>query len=297
MRIKSHGSIGEAVPGASIGGHGRSGSEKREDTPVQSSLETDIYEKLARFVEQDSRNVLASHGRMKIYDAPLMGVASADDAWFERFFEKEIIGPEFMRPQDWLSGARSILSYFLPFTKEVRDSNRRTGLPSEEWVSARIDGEAFNEAVRTFLIGLLTKIGESACAPALDPRFRVVKKKSNWSERHVAFVAGLGTFGLHRALITTKGTAGRIGSVISTLDVAPTPRPYTRFDEYCPFLTKGDCGACMKRCPPVAISAWGKDHSICSDYIDREVLSRFRPRYGCAKCNIAVPCECGIPEI
>jgi hypothetical protein len=35
----------------------------------------------------------------------------------------------------------------------------------------------------------------------------------------------------------------------------------------------------------------GKDHQICGDYIDREILSRYAPRYGCAKCNISVPCE------
>ena len=70
--------------------------------------------------------MLASHGRMMIM-SPLMGVASADDAWFERFFEKEIIGPNFMRPQDWLSGARSLAVLFLPFTKEVRIPNREPG--------------------------------------------------------------------------------------------------------------------------------------------------------------------------
>lgn len=261
------------------------------------NFETFIKLKLNEFVENDSRNTLAAHGGIKMYDTPLLGIASDDDAWFDRFTEEGIIGPKFMKPREWLTGAKSILSYFLPFTEEVRDTNRKAGLPSEEWVSARIDGEVFNQAVRSFLIELIVQHGEQALAPALDSRFRVENRISNWSERHVAFVAGLGTFGLHRALITSKGTAGRIGSVITTLDIKPTQRPYTRFDEYCPFLTRGKCGACIKRCPPAAITARGKDHSICSDYIDKEILSRFQPRYGCAKCNISVPCESGIPAI
>jgi hypothetical protein len=53
----------------------------------------------------------------------------------------------------------------------------------------------------------------------------------------------------------------------------------------------------MRRCPPAAITASGKDHQVCSDYIDREILTRFAPRYGCAKCNLAVPCERGIPAV
>ena len=37
---------------------------------------------------------------------------------------------------------------------------------------------------------------------------------SNWSERHVAYVCGLGTFGC-QGLITSKGLAGRFGSIIT----------------------------------------------------------------------------------
>jgi epoxyqueuosine reductase QueG len=257
----------------------------------------DLQRDLEACVREDPRNALAAHGNLRIYAAPLLCVAAAGDPWFDRFTEPGIVGPDFLKPGDWLPGSRSVLSFFLPFTAEVRDSNRKPGLPSEIWVSARIDGEVFNQAVRAFLVQRLAALGERACAPTLDPRFRVAARIANWSERHAGFVAGLGTFGLHRALITAKGTTGRIGSVITTLALPPTPRPYTRFDEYCPFLTRGACGACMRRCPPAAITAGGKNHQLCSDYIDREILSRFAPRYGCAKCNVGVPCERGIPAV
>lgn len=254
-----------------------------------------IRAKLAEFVAKSTHNALAAFGGMRIYDAPLVGFAAADDKLFEEFCSPGIVGPGFMLPREWLPGARTVISFFLPFTKEVRDSNRLPGLPSEEWVTARIDGEAFNNEVRAFLAGFLSDMGAGAAAPCIDPRFRVVKRVSNWSERHVAYAAGLGTFGLHRALITEKGSAGRIGSVITTLELEPTKRPYDRYDAYCLFLTEGKCGACIRRCPPQAISESGKDHAVCSDYIDREILTRWTPRYGCAKCNIRVPCEASIP--
>lgn len=38
---------------------------------------------------------------------------------------------------------------------------------------------------------------------------------SNWSERHAAYVAGLGTFSLNDALITVNGIAHRVGSILS----------------------------------------------------------------------------------
>jgi epoxyqueuosine reductase QueG len=261
----------------------------------QRQLEQEIFHALTDFVSEAPGNALAAHGGMRIYDDPLLAVAAATDPWFARFPEPQILGPAFLQPGQWLAGCQSILAYFLPFTQELRDTNQRPGLPSEAWVSARIDGEAFNESVRAFLVDLLDQWGAQACAPCLDPRFQVTARVANWSERHVAMVAGLGTFGLHRALITAKGSAGRLGSVITSLALPATPRPYARPDEYCWFLNGGRCGACIPRCPPSAISRDGKDHALCGDYIDREVLSRFRPRYGCAKCNIAVPCESGIP--
>lgn len=262
------------------------------------NLENENYIKIVftEFIKNDPRNILPAHN-MKIYDAPLIGIASAYDPYFEEFRKPNIVGPRFILPEKWLPQARSIISFFLPFTKELRNTNRSPGFPSEEWISERIDGQAFIDTAHAFLVELLEGLHSKAVAPSIDPRFQVEDRISNWSERHVAFAAGLGTFGLHRALITSKGTAGQIGSVITTLPLDSTPRPYTRYDEYCPFLTKGKCGACIGGCPTIAISEKGKSNQLCSDYIDREILSRFSPRYGCGKCNINVPCENKIPTI
>lgn len=257
--------------------------------------ESFIKNKIIEFVNTDPRNVLPAHNNMRIYDEPLIGIADADDDYFKEFQKPGIVGKNFMLPNDWLNGAQSVISYFLPFTKEIRDSNRMPGMPSQEWMSARIDGEKFNNAVRAFIVEELKKINVDAVAPCLDPRFKIEEIVSNWSERHVAFTAGLGTFGLHRAVITSKGTTGRFGSVVTTLRITPTHRNYTQYYQYCPYLTQGKCGACISKCPINAISENGKNNKMCSEYIDREILSIYAPRYGCAKCNMSVPCEFRIP--
>ena len=250
-----------------------------------------ISDALACFIDSDKGNALSDHNYMKVFDTPLIGYAAADDALFKTFRNDTVVGACFQPPDSWLPGAATVISYFLPFTRKIRDSNRLAGLPSEEWVSARIDGEIFNNAVRAFLVGLIENLDAKAVSPAADPRFRINNNISNWSERHVAFAAGLGTFGLHRGLITSKGTAGRFGSVVTTMCLEPVSRPYTSHNEYCLFFTSGKCGACIKRCPPAAITKQGKDNKACSDYIDNEIEPRFAPRYGCGKCNISVPCE------
>jgi epoxyqueuosine reductase QueG len=254
-----------------------------------------VEQALTHFIKNDAGNALADHHRMKIYDAPLLGCAAADDAYFNVFKSDDVVSPNFLLPQEWLPGAKTVISYFMPFAQEIRESNRPVGLPSEEWVSARIDGETFNNAVRTYLVNLLEELGASAVAPVNDAKFTINKNISNWSERHVAFAAGLGTFGLHRALITAKGTAGRLGSVVTTLELKPTARPYTRLNEYCLYFENGTCGACIRRCPPAAISQSGKDNRLCSDYINSQILPKFAPRYGCGKCNTLVPCEFRLP--
>jgi epoxyqueuosine reductase QueG len=259
------------------------------------STEVIIGEQLAAFVADDPGNSLAAHGGMVIYDAPLVSFAAADDPLFARLKEPDVVGPHHLLPGEWLAGARSVISYFLPFTEAVRASNRQPGLPSEEWVSARIDGEAFNVAARKMVVAMVERLGGQGIAPALDPRFKIQEVTSNWSERHVGYVAGLGTFGLHRHLITARGSAGRIGSVVTTLELTPTLRSYEDPYEYCLWFKDGSCGNCLDRCSTGALTEGGKDKYVCKHYLEETVMAIFKPRYGCAKCQVAVPCEDSLP--
>ena len=77
-----------------------------------------------------------------MYDTPLIGFASAADPLFEQYKDPKIIGKPYMTPEEWLPGAQTVVSMFLPFTKEVKQANR--GNPEEtanEWLHARIEGQ------------------------------------------------------------------------------------------------------------------------------------------------------------
>lgn len=215
----------------------------------------------------------------------MVGIADASDPLWDKLKEPEIIGSHHLNPKEWLSTAKSVISYFLPFTKHVYTSNQSDGPPSKEWLYGRCEGEIFNNELRNFIIQLIKIEGGVAMAPALNENFANIDHRSNWSERHVAFIAGLGTFGLSHSLITNMGTAGRFGSVIVDMELEPKKRPYEETEEYC---TK--CGTCMDRCPIQAIKDDFKDKWSCSSYLD-SVLELNRPRYGCGKCQTAVPCE------
>lgn len=262
-------------------------------------MEKEYISKAAEiFVENSSENYISKEVaildklvEMKIYEAPIFAFGAADDEYFSKLKQPSIIGDHFMLPKDWLPEAKTVISFFLPFTEEVRRGNSKNmDWPSPEWLHGRIEGQGFLVKLVKYIESELISAGYKSIIPALDERFRSEAYTSNWSERHVAFVSGLGTFGLSKGLITKKGMAGRFGSIITDLELDPDKRDYEDIYEYCSM-----CGKCIKNCPVNAISFEdGKNHDICSSFLD-QTKEKFKPRYGCGKCQVGVPCEYSIP--
>jgi len=269
------------------------------------------------FVENSEDNIISKKIAlsdtvvgMKIFDTPIFAFGGADDDYFKLLKDPSAIGKHFSLPEEWLPKAKTVISFFLPFTDVVKKGNiRDMSWPSEEWLHGRIEGQAFLNKLCQYLKSELINTGHDSIVPSLDKRFWAktgfnqnsphysndlkdnLSFTSNWSERHVAYACGLGTFGLSKGLITTKGISGRFGSLITELYVLPDKRRYKDIYEYCSM-----CGACVKNCPVNAISIdKGKNHMICSHFLDG-TAEKHKPRYGCGKCQVGVPCESSIPK-
>ncbi|MDR1405437.1 MAG: 4Fe-4S binding protein [Candidatus Methanoplasma sp.] len=236
---------------------------------------------------------------IRIFDRPIFGIADAGDPLFESFKDPLAIGSQYRTPQEWLPGARSVITYFFPFSEEIRKSNRRNGkMPSDEWLHGRIEGQELIVQFSKYLCGLLEERHYRSVSPSADPSFVQYERtengrvffESSWSERHAAYAAGLGTFGLSGGLITVRGTAGRLGSVITALKLEPDLRLSDDIYGNCSL-----CLACASVCPAGAISKeGGKDSGRCSRYL-MEIKAQYDPYYGCGKCQTGVPCENRIP--
>lgn len=239
---------------------------------------------------------------LRMFETAIFGAASAEDPLMLELCQPSTAGLVMDAPTAWLSTARTVISFFLPFTEAVRASNRVwDDRPSAAWKHARIEGQACLIALCGHLEAFLTEKGYTALTPAKDPRVwsdswndaehgGMKRYRSNWSERHVAYVCGLGTFSRSKGLITALGVAGRFGSLITDLAVPETPRPYARREEYC---TR--CGACARHCPVHAITMEaGKDDALCSALL-AQIRRENEPYYGCGKCQVGVPCEKRIP--
>ena len=111
-----------------------------------------IIDFLTDFVNNDSRNILTDFKAIRIFDSPLVTFASAHDLLFEKLKDPEVVGPNHLSPEEWLPEAKSVISFFLPLSEEIRKSNRVPGLPSVKWMSGKFDGQSFNSLVQVNLL-------------------------------------------------------------------------------------------------------------------------------------------------
>jgi epoxyqueuosine reductase len=156
---------------------------------------------------------------------------------------------------------------------------------------------------------LLESLGYRAVAPELADFYKYQKLPSgyvyNWSHRHIAYAAGLGTFSLNDGFITTKGIAMRCGSVVTDAAIKPTTRTSRGYLDNCLFYRDGSCMRCARRCPAGAISELGHDKNKCREFLftrQKEIVKElgreegYIGRYlGCGLCQTKVPCEAKIP--
>ncbi|MEI6207366.1 MAG: epoxyqueuosine reductase [Desulfuromonadales bacterium] len=266
-------------------------------------MEDRIRTEIIRFITGHPGNCLPD-SNSSYFGQPLVGFSAASDPLFADY--KSIIGPFHLLPGELLPEAASVISWILPVSTQVRDSNhRQKELPSREWALTRTHGEAINGDLRRHLVAWLEDKEYRGVAPQYSPLWKEfgdtpVGIASAWSERHAAYAAGLGTFSLSDGLITPVGIAHRCGSVITNLVLVPTPRTAPDHLHNCLYHRNGNCGACITRCPVGAISRAGHDKARCRELVYGEAPRQLSelygvPQTGCGLCQTAVPCEGGIP--
>ncbi len=265
------------------------------------------------FILESPENTMDKKENEHSWEMALVGYASGSDPLWQQY--KEYIGAFHWTPwevytqncpgQPAAPVDLTVISWVLPQRKQVKEANRKARkYPAEDWARIRVYGEKFNTALRAHITCLLNKAGVPAVAPMLVPNWTIVQSQrfsyaSSWSERHAAYAAGLGTFGLCDGLITARGKAMRAGSVVAKITLEPTPRLYVDHRGYCLYFAEGTCGKCIDRCPARAITLNGHDKEKCRQHLvcSREYIKKTYDfeGYGCGLCQVGVPCESGIP--
>ncbi|MFC1847757.1 4Fe-4S double cluster binding domain-containing protein [Chloroflexota bacterium] len=280
-----------------------------------------LTESIKAYTLNSPLNRLPAFGGAAIFEAPLVGFAGGDDPIFTEY--KTIISDFHLTPREALTGhltetlgsnpkdlpTVSVVSIVLPIARDTKLSNRReTKGPSLRWNHTRWQGQDFITDLTQYVASLLKDLGHYAVVPELAPFFEMRELPdglgSVWSLRHIAYAAGLGTFGLSDGFITPKGMALRCASIVTDLEIPPSHRPYPGHQANCLFHSTGTCGRCIKRCPGGAISEKGHDKKRCLEVLVEEQKPWMDGVHGdgyigayagCGLCQTKVPCESGIP--
>lgn len=184
-----------------------------------------------------------------------------------------------------------VISYFIPFKKEVAQTNVKVAdnLASVEWSEAYNTTNTMMAQLNDYLAEEIIKRGGCAAAPS-GIKFSEEILKSNWSQRHLAYAAGLGTFGINNMLISAEGCCGRYNSIVADIPVEPDRH---QEEENCLYKSRGLCKKCVENCFSGALTVNGFDRFKCYEECKKNL-----EKYGadvCGKCDIDIPCAFGVP--
>ena len=222
------------------------------------------------------------------WEEPLVAYADAMDEMFYNL--KDVVSPSHALPKDFLPEAKTVVVYFIPFDEVVIKSNIKGKESSKAWVTAYLETNQLISDLNIFVTNELQKLGyKSNIIPAT---YNMDRKKliNDWSQRHVAFIAGLGKFGLNNMLITDKGCCGRIGSFITELKIEPTKRVN---GENCLYKHMNICKKCVDRCVNNALKVDFFDRHKCYEMClyNAKLNSDTEFSNVCGKCLVNVPCS------
>jgi epoxyqueuosine reductase QueG len=244
---------------------------------------------LAESITTTIRRVVTEAGTATDYREPLVAFVAAHDPRFADL--RRVAQPTHIMPDDLLTGARSVISFFLPFDYWVVEANAQDKeMVAREWAEAYVETNRLIERITKHLIESLAEQGIRAAAEPPTHNFDPISLVSHWPHKSIAVIAGLGSFGLHHMVITDSGCAGRCGSLVIDADLPISP---AKPKERCLYFHDGSCLECILRCPVNALDETDPiDRQCCNRHL-RDVAKEYEhlDLVGvCGKCAIG-PCS------
>ena len=248
-------------------------------------MKTIITKKIIEYV----KNYPACKNLKNLWQEPIVGFADANGSYIRAL--KEIVAPAHLMPEDFMENPNIVISYYIPFTEETAAVNMNVegNLASQEWSDAYNITNTMIADINQYVVDYLTEMGYRAAVPSgivFDKQLIL----SNWSQRHIAYAAGLGTFGINNMLISEKGCCGRYGSIVAGI---PVEADSIVKEERCLYKKNGSCKKCVQNCFSGALTTEGFDRKKCF-----EICMINDARTGadvCGKCDIDIPCAFQAP--
>lgn len=265
----------------------------------QNQIKEILEREVKKYIEEYDGNCHSLTG--KLWRSPIIGYADVNHPYIQNL--PKVVRESHQLPGSVMESAKIILCCFVPFTKEIAKSNKSTDrLASPQWAQAYEFTNAMLPKLNERIIQVLEEHGYHGMVAPESLVFDNKVLKSNWSHRHFAYAAGIGTFGLNNMLITKAGCAGRLATIVTDLNVEPGKPMET---EQCLYKQNGTCGVCVKHCPAKALTYDSYDREKCyamcwenakvytefgSSYLNTEGTDNTAGSEVCGKCVTYAPC-------
>lgn len=265
-----------------------------EKNGIKEAIRSEIIEFVKKYEEKSGINTK--------WGTPLVGFGDARHPAILSL--KEVISPSHQLPSEVLPDASIVVAYYVPFTRELAKINVEYGrMAAPSWAESYEESNAMFGILNQHLIGFLEGLGFKGAVSQEASTFNQEKLISNWSQRHFAYAAGLGTFGINNMLITKSGCCGRFSTVVTNLPLEPD-QPID--EELCLYKKNGSCGICVRNCPTGALTISDFNRYTCYELCQENaaVYTNFGSSYTdedgeaansvgsdvCGKCVTGSPC-------
>lgn len=245
---------------------------------------------LAELIRQTITSEVENRRCVTSYRDPIIGFVSAGDPGFSNL--SQWVNFRHLMPGELLSGARSVVCFYLPFAPEIAIANQQgREQVAREWAVAYRDTNTLIGRITSRLIEVLDQYGVRAAAEPATGNFDRKELRSHWSHKSIAVLAGIGSFGLHQLVITDAGCTGRFGSIVIDADL-PIDKPAQK--ERCEYYAFGTCLSCVFGCPIDALAEGEHiDRQACWELClkNADAFLDIGPEVQCCgKCAVVGPC-------
>lgn len=234
------------------------------------------------------KNYIHDNNGKNLFDAPLIGFADARNYAFKEI--RNQIETHCL-PEEFMTDAKTVIAYFIPFSQAVIESNISGKYSSKLWVGAGIESKVLISNLNTHIKNEINKLGFDATVVPAAYNFNEEKLVTDWSQRHIAVICKLGQFGKNNMLITEKGCCGKIGSIVTNIDL---DIPSSKIEsEYCLYKMNKSCGLCITKCISNSLGISKFDRNRCYDMCKKNAAfhKELNDSGVCGKCIVGLPCS------
>ncbi|MEG0157227.1 MAG: hypothetical protein RR626_04845 [Anaerovoracaceae bacterium] len=226
------------------------------------------------------------------FGEPIIGYVSVDHPMFMLFFDEGVSS----HPKEIYRPGNTLIVHFVPYSKEIIESNRGGELPSQAWSSAFYDSMHLSMYLNRVIRDTLDEVGRIHSSTAVPTDWNDETHRPSWSHKLAAYAASLGRFGIGGSFHTEMGFGGRLDSVLVDEHYAPfEEKDLARFDfdqvlghirTDSKYLGAEDVEVspeAISACPGGAITEEGIDRKKCQDYC--KTINEYIPSPEvCGKC-------------